>query len=144
MSLIRLLLRRATFGAALLLMSSPLSAAPALLNHQGRMAVNGVNFEGTGLLKFALVRAAGSVTCWSNDGTSIAGSQPSMAVPLTVTNGLYAVLLGDTSLANLSAVPVTVFDNADVHLRVWFNDGTAGFQQITPDQRLVRTTGVAG
>ena len=57
----------------LLLLSLPLSAAPALLNHQGRMAVNGVNFEGTGQFKFALVNTAGTTTYWSNNGTSTAG-----------------------------------------------------------------------
>ena len=100
------------------------------------MAVNGVNFDGTGQFKFALVNSNGTVTYWSNNGTSTAGSQPTAAVSLTVTKGLYAVLLGDTSLTNMTAVPLTVFDNADVRLRVWFNDGTTGFQQITPDQRL--------
>ncbi len=120
----------------LLLMSSPLSAVPALINHQGRMAVNGVNFEGAGQFKFGLVNASGTTTFWSNDGTSTAGTQPAAAVSLTVTRGLYAVLLGDTSLASMTALPVTVLDNADVRLRVWFNDGITGFQQITPDQRL--------
>jgi hypothetical protein len=46
------------------------------------------------------------------------------------------VLLGDTALASMSALPPSAFDNADVRLRVWFNDGSNGFQQITPDQRL--------
>lgn len=112
------------------------AAVPSLLNHQGRIAVNNVNFEGTGLFKFALVNTTGTTSYWSNDGTSTAGSQPTAAVSLTVTKGLYAVLLGDTALANMTAVPASVFDNADVRLRVWFNDGTNGFQQITPDQRL--------
>ncbi len=136
MILFRSLLRCAAFVAACLLLPSPASAVPALINHQGRMAVNGVNFEGTGQFKFALVNGTGTITYWSNNGSSTAGSQPTAAVSLTVTKGLYAVLLGDTSLANMTAVPVTVFDNADVRLRVWFNDGTTGFQQITPDQRL--------
>jgi hypothetical protein len=36
----------------------------------------------------------------------------------------------------MTTLPATVFENADVRLRVWFNDGVLGFQQITPDQRL--------
>jgi hypothetical protein len=36
----------------------------------------------------------------------------------------------------MTAVPVTVFEHNDVRLRVWFNDGTIGFQHITPDQRI--------
>jgi hypothetical protein len=95
-----------------------------------------VNFNGSGLFKFALVNATGSVTYWSNDGTSTAGSQPTAAVTLTVANGLYAVLLGNTELTHMTAIAPAALEYADVRLRVWFNDGTKGFQQISPDQRL--------
>jgi hypothetical protein len=111
---------------------------PQMVNYQGRVAVGGTNFDGAGQFKFALVNAAGSTTFWSNDGTSVAGSQPTAFVPLTVTRGLYAVLLGDTFLAGMTQViPATVFTNADVRLRVWFNDGVTGFQLLSPDQRIV-------
>ena len=33
-------------------------------------------------------------------------------------------------------LPATVFDNEDVRLRVWFNDGTHGFQLLAPDRRI--------
>jgi formylglycine-generating enzyme required for sulfatase activity len=69
---------------------------------------------------------------WSNDGTSTDGSEPTGAVSLPVTKGLYSVLLG----ANMTPIPNTVFANADVHLRVWFDDGTNGSQLLTPDQRI--------
>ncbi len=100
------------------------------------MAVGTVNFNGTGQFAFALVNSNGTTTFWSNDGTSNAGSQPVSAVALTVTNGLYSVLLGDTTLTNMAAIPTNVWANADVRLRIWFNDGTHGFQLLTPDQRL--------
>jgi len=123
--------------AALLLTAAPLAAqVPNLIPHQGRVAVNGVNFDGTGQFKFALVNAAGTTTYWSNNGSSTVGSQPTAAVSLPVTKGLYSAMLGDTSLANMTAVPASVFSNADLRLRVWFNNGTLGFQQLTPDQRL--------
>ena len=78
-----------------------------------------------------------TTTYWSNDSTSNAGSEPTAAVPLAVTSGLYAVALGDTALANMStALPASVFDNPDVRLRVWFNDGTHGSQLLSPDQRF--------
>ena len=78
--------------------AGPLAAqVPPLLNYQGRVAVSGVNFDGTGLFKFALVNATGSTTLWSNDGTSTAGSPPASAVALTVKKSLYSVLLGDVS-----------------------------------------------
>jgi len=114
-------------------------AVPQVLNHQGRIAVAGVNFNGNGQFKFALVNANGSISYWSNDGTSTAGSAPSSPVTLTVTKGLYSVLLGDTALANMTALPTSALNHGDVRLRIWFNDGTRGFQQISPDQRLAST-----
>jgi len=110
---------------------------PQLFNYQGRIVTDGTNFDGSGQFKFALVNAAGAVSFWSNDGTSVAGSQPTAQVTLTVTRGLYSVLLGDTSIASMTmAIPITVFTNPDVRLRVWFNDNVTGFQQLSPDQRI--------
>lgn len=113
-----------------------MAAVPRLLNHQGRIAVNGSNFEGTGQFKFALVNAGGLISYWSNDGSSVAGSAPTAAVALTVTKGLYSVLLGDSALPNMTSLNADILDNTDVRLRVWFNDGVNGSQLITPDQRL--------
>ena len=107
---------------------------PGLINYQGRVAVGGVNFDGSGQFKFALVNADGSFTHWSNDGTF--GGEPAAAVTLPVVKGLYSVLLGDTTLTNMQSIPSFAFENDDVRLRVWFNDGTHGFQQLTPDQRI--------
>jgi hypothetical protein len=209
--------------AALILLSgagATMAQVPPLLNYQGRIAVNGTNFTGTGQFKFALVdggtnltrTATGTATVvygflvavtvtdggsgytapptvsaiggggsgasftaqisggvvtnvivnsaggdytgspaisfsqpaanivaqtfWSNDGSSSSGGQPTTSVPLPVTKGLYSVLLGDTTLSNMIALPANVFANPGVWLRVWFSDGTTGFQQLTPDQRL--------
>jgi hypothetical protein len=116
----------------LLCLQSAHAEVPHLLHHQGRMAVQGVPFDGSGQFKFALVDATGSITHWTNDGTL--SGQPLTHVTIPVTRGLYSVLLGDAPMTPLAA---TVFNNADVRLRVWFNDGTKGFQLITPDQRLV-------
>jgi hypothetical protein len=112
------------------------AAVPQLLNHQGRIAVAGVNFNGNGQFKFALVNADGSITYWSNDGSSVDGSAPTSHVTLAVTKGLYSVLLGDNTLANMNELPTSALDHDDVRLRLWFNDGSRGFQLITPDQRL--------
>jgi hypothetical protein len=112
------------------------AALPQVLNHQGRIAVQGVNFDGNGQFKFALVNANGTLSYWSNDGTSVAGAAPTAAVTLAVSKGLYAVLLGNPALPNMTAIPPSALQHEDVHLRVWFNNGVLGFQQITPDQRL--------
>ena len=122
--------------ACLMLCLSATADVPQLLNHQGRIAVDGVNFTGDGAFKFALVNIDGTQSYWSNDATSNAGSEPADAVTLAVSKGLYAVLLGDTTLPNMAALTARAFDNADVRLRVWFDDGTNGFQLMIPDQRL--------
>ena len=134
----RFLLVSAAVLCGLAFLSAPASAqVPQLINYQGRIAVGTTNFNGNGQFRFALVDATGVTTYWSNDGTSTAGSQPTAAVTLTVTKGLCSVLLGDTTLPNMTAVPATAFSNTDVRLRVWFNDGTNGSQLLTPDQRIV-------
>ncbi|MEO8350688.1 MAG: kelch repeat-containing protein [Chthoniobacteraceae bacterium] len=128
--------RLSIFAVALIAFTSLHAQVPQLINYQGRVAVAGVNFDGSGQFKFALVNASGSTTFWSNDGTSSAGSRPTNAVALTVSKGLYSVLLGDAALVNMTAIPASVFNNSDVRLRVWFNDGTNGSQLLTPDQRI--------
>jgi hypothetical protein len=122
-------------GIALLAVSTA-AAVPPLLNHQGRIAVDGVLYQGGGQFKFALVNAGATTSYWSNDGTSTAGSEPTAAVSLPVAKGLYAVLLGDAVLANMTALPAAVFDNDEVYLRVWFSDGVNGSELISPDHRL--------
>ena len=130
-------LRSLSFALAAIFLTGTLFAqVPQLINYQGRVSVGAVNFDGSGSFKFALVSTNGLTTFWSNDGTSVAGSQPTAAVTLAVTKGLYSVLLGDATLPNMTIVPATVFTNADVRLRVWFNDGVNGSQLLTPDQRI--------
>ena len=46
-----------------------------------------------------------------------------------MSSGLYSVTLGDKSLKNMAAaIPASVFQNPDVRLRVWFDDGVNGSQ----------------
>lgn len=107
---------------------------PQIINYQGRITVGGTNYDATGLFKFALVNSTGTVNYWANDGT--ASGQPTTGVSLAVSKGLYAVLLGDTTVSGMTtAIGASVFANSDVRLRVWFSDGS-GYQQLTPDQRL--------
>jgi len=75
-------------------------------------------------------------TYWSNDGTSVAGSEPSAAVNLTVANGLFTVVLGDTTLANMTAISGSTFAQPNLQLRIWFNDGANGFAALKPVQNL--------
>jgi len=120
------------FSTALMLATTLGAQVPSIINYQGRVSVSGVNYNGVGQFKFALVNS--SQTLWNNDGFTTA-NEPSGAVAATVTKGLYSIGLGDTTQQNMAALPSTVFTNSDVRLRVWFFDGTS-FQQLTPDQRI--------
>ena len=110
-------------------------AVPPVLNYAGQVAVNGEAFDGNGLFKFALVNADGTTTYWSNDGTSVNGSQPQASVSVPVIGGLYSILLGNTAQQGMGAIDPTVFaQHTDAKLRVWFSDGVNGFQQLSPDR----------
>lgn len=125
-----------SFLASLALAALAPAQVPQLVNYQGRVTVGGTNVNAMAQFKFSLVNGAGNVTYWSNDGTGAGGNAPTAPVSLNVQNGLYSVLLGDATLPGMTAVPSTVFNNADVRLRIWFNDGASGFQLLSPDQRI--------
>ena len=110
-------------------------AVPPVLNYAGQVAVNGEAFDGNGLFKFALVNADGTTTYWSNDGTSVDGSEPQASVAVPVNGGLYSILLGNTAQQGMGAIDPAVFaQHTDAKLRVWFSDGVNGFQQLSPDR----------
>jgi hypothetical protein len=115
---------------ALLLSSSLALAAPGLINHQGRIAVNGANVDGTAFFKFAFVDGTGSQTYWTNDGTG--AGEPVTSVPLAVAQGHYATLLGDTNEIS----PSVFADHDDVRLRIWFSLDNLSFEQLSPDRRI--------
>jgi len=109
---------------------------PKLISYQGKVAVGDLNFNGTGRFKFALVNADGSAGYWNNGGTANPQNEPPAAVQIPVISGLYSVMLGDVSIPNMAAIPAAAFAQADLRLRVWFDDGVHGSQLLAPDQRL--------
>jgi hypothetical protein len=83
-------------------------------------------------------------TYWSNDGTDVGTSsgnnEPATAVNVAVSSGLFTVTLGNTNLANMTAIPATVFtDEPGLQLQIWFNDGVSGFAMLSPLQNLTPT-----
>ncbi len=104
-------------------------------NYQGRVFSGGVPFTGSGLFKFALVNGDGTQTYWQNaPDTSPADGQPDSAVTTAVSAGLFSVRLGDTLL--MAPINPFMLGHPDVRLRVWFNDGSHGFQLLAPDRPL--------
>jgi hypothetical protein len=111
--------------------------SPTMVAYQGEVHVNGAPYSGNGYFKFAIVNAAGSVSYWSNDGSSAGGSVPTAAAQLTVSNGLFSVLLGDTGLSGMTqALVADVFSQPDRYLRVWFSRDNVTFNQLVPDTRI--------
>jgi len=103
------------------------SISPGVVSYQGQVNIGGVPFSGTGYFRFAIVDSGGTFY-WSNDSSIIT---PTEAVTLTVVNGLFNVLLGETN-------PITygMFSNSDRWLRVWFDDSIHGVQLLEPDTRI--------
>jgi len=132
--------RRAAFTALVLALGLAgqflLAQVPSVISYQGRVKTGGSDFTGTGQFKFALIDATGANTFWSNDNSSSAGAEPVRRVSFPVAQGLFSAFLGDASVTNMATLPSTVFTNADLWLRIWFNDGTNGFARLSPDQRL--------
>jgi hypothetical protein len=121
--------------------ASPLqgAGAPTVVSYQGVISDGGVAYDGTGYFKFAIVNAAGDTTYWSNDGTSTGGGEPGTYVTLTVNDGYFMVLLGDTNLTNMTALPASVFSDTERYLRIWFSSGSIVMTQLSPDQRFTAT-----
>jgi hypothetical protein len=90
-------------------LASSAYAVPPVLNYAGQVSVDGEPFEGSGFFKFALLGAKGKATLWSNDGTSVAGSEPKSSVSVSVNGGLYSILLGNIAIDGMGAIDPAIF-----------------------------------
>ena len=110
---------------------------PLTINHQGVVRVNGLPFTGPGSFKFGFYDGGTQLWLWTNDGSRIGqaiSNVPTTAVPRPVNNGIYNILLGDTSVTNMTSISSDTFDGDDILLRVYFDDGEIGEQVLLPDQ----------
>ena len=123
-----------SFLVGLSLLASVSGQVPQIINYQGAIAIGGTNYQGQGHFKFAVLSHEGAQTLWSNDGSGSGGAEPRSSLALDVANGVYEVVLGDTSLSNMTPIPASVFANQNVRLRVWFSGGATPFQAVQPDQ----------
>ncbi len=132
-------MKKVAMFVSILVLTVAVQALPNMINYQGTINVDGTSFTGAGDFKFAIVDDPNSPTesFWSNDSSSVAGVEPSLSVSVSVNNGLYHVVLGETD--GMDPIDGSVFSNDDLYLRIWFDDGTNGFQRLAPDQRLTST-----
>ena len=106
-------------------------------NYEGRVKVSGELYDGLGYFKFAIVNNNGQISYWSNDGTSTTGNEPASYIISDVTDGIFNVIIGDTSILGMSALEPSMFNVADkVYLRAWFCDDGAAYEQLNPDRQI--------
>ena len=74
--------------------------------YEGRLSVDGVPFAGTGRFKFAIIGGQGA-TLWS-----------SSEISLTVSDGVYAVRLGESAQA--PPISAAILGTPPPKLRIWF------------------------
>jgi len=129
------------FFLTLLLLITPILVSAQSTNvtfdYTGLVRVSGTPYDGTGDFKLAIVSTNGMTTYWSNDGTSTAGSEPSTSISIPVTDGVFSINVGDTNLG-MDPINRALFNTAPnaLRLRIWFDDGSSGFEQLNPDRRL--------
>lgn len=110
---------------------------PPRINYQGYLTSG---YTGQVSVKVAIVNKEGDTTCWSNDGTSINGSEPKDAINVNATDGFFNAILGDTDIPNMKALDKTIFSsNNRLYMRVWVNEGKDVFERLSPDQEIVST-----
>ncbi len=140
LTLVILLLVTSSAGAGSLPASvrlAPEGPAPTMVSYQGQVVVGTTAYNGTGYFKFAIVDTPVTTSYWSNNGSSVAGSEPTASVPLSVTQGLFTVLLGDTTLSGMTQpLNASVFASTGRYLRVWFGSSTSSFTLLSPDRLI--------
>lgn len=105
----------------------PCHAQPSEVSYQGELKKDGLPFTGTAGMKFAIIDGMGE-SLWSNDGTSMTGSEPTDFVSIDAENGIFAVRLGAAPMEPISGGLLKGV--TEVALRVWVNTGD-GFEQLT-------------
>ncbi len=65
---------------------------------------------------------------------------PSLSVEVAVADGLFSVMLGDSTLPNMAAMLPEILEmRNDAHLRIWFSEDGIAFTQLDPDQPVGST-----
>jgi len=83
------------------------------------------------LFKFSFINGNGQVV-WRNDGVANDG-EPSESIQINVSRGVFSVVLGDDSIVNMAPLNVSIFNQDNIQVRVWFNGGGQVFDLLSPD-----------
>ena len=111
-----------------LLFLLPWTLSAASIPYAGKVAVNGLNFDGSAQFTFALRDGNGTIL-WRN------GADANASINVPVDRGLYVVLLGGQGM---NALPSNLFlDNPELFLQVrFYRPDTQEWQHMLPDQRI--------
>ena len=115
---------------SIIILTSTTGAVYDGISYQGKLMVNDSPFDGSGSFLFAIVDESSTLYLWSNDGVF----PPETPETVTVDNGFFNVILGEPDMEPLMST--SLLEQSDLVLRIWFDDGTNGMQQLLPDQKL--------
>ncbi|MDA8774678.1 SUMF1/EgtB/PvdO family nonheme iron enzyme, partial [Opitutales bacterium] len=99
--------------------------------YSGKVAINGINFDGEAQFTFSLQDKDGK-TRWRN------GASEDDSIKVNIRNGYYTVLLGGQGM---NALPPQLFlDYDELYVKVRFDNGDGqGLRHLAPDQRITAT-----
>ena len=119
------------FSLTAVFAESPHPQEAPIVNFQGRVEENDIGYDGTAKFNISIGNNGFAQTYWQSGNVETEAAE-----------GVFNILLGDTSIANMNAMTDGVFAHTDetYYLRVAF--GTAGtawgnLETLSPDQRLV-------
>ncbi|WOO39301.1 hypothetical protein [Rubellicoccus peritrichatus] len=125
----------------LLIAALPLSGSiKESFSYSGRISKDSTLPTGNRYFKFAIVETDGTTIAWMNspDVNFPIDGQPDDAVTLEVTQGLFTVNLGDTSITNMAELPQsvhTIWDASGTAIRMWYSEDGNTFE-LFPDQPI--------
>ena len=88
-------------------------------------------FTDTTSFGFALISDDSGVV-WNNSGTWESDTEPTSWTSLSVTNGVFGSVIGDTSYSNMTGLDNSIFfDDTDISCRIWITESLQ-----TPDIKI--------
>ncbi|MBF0244089.1 MAG: hypothetical protein HQL31_02290, partial [Planctomycetes bacterium] len=132
-------MRITTLLISLLCIASTLTAETSLqIPYSGQLLSGGNAISGNALMKFALHGGgAGNIAVWRNDGLGSGSpvAEPTVAVDVSIDDGVFTAMLGDDSLVNMAALPSNVFDGGNIYFKVWVSHDSP-YEELSPDKPM--------
>jgi len=100
------------------------------LTYQGQLYESGAAVNATKYFQFQLISNS-TFIAWTSYGSG------SGRVALNVSKGFFSVRLGDTTIANMAALPADLFNNEnDVYLKVFVGDVAGALTELSPANKI--------